>query len=154
MLLGGDSMNNLQYLRKKHDLTLREIERFTNINFSNLAQIEKGKRNLTQKHIETLCSFFKVSSDFLLGKSDFGISLSLSSGFITINKADYESYLSNNLIEQYIFNKEVIRKAKKELEDSIDPLFNQDTKEEINKELNKLSKKQLEKVLTFIKEFL
>lgn len=154
MIIGGDSMNNCLYLRKHNDLSLREIEKYTKINFSNYGLIEKGKRSLTQNHIEILCSFFKVSSDFLLGKSEFGILLSLSNGFITINKNDYEYYKNNNLLKEYIFNNEIVRVACKELEDSIDPLYNQDTKEEINRELNKLSKKQLEKVLTFIREIL
>ena len=147
-------MNKLNYLRNKAGLSFRQLETLTNIDKSALNLLEKEKQRLNDKYINTFCSFYKVSSDFLLGKSEFGIYLQLSNGFTTVNKADYENYLHNNLIEEYIFNKEVIRKAKKELEDSIDPLFNQDTKEEIATELNKLSKKQLEKVLTFIREIL
>lgn len=145
-------MNNLYWLRKEHNLTLRQLEQNTKINFSNLAQIEKGNRCLTQKHIDILCDFFGVSSDFLLGKSDFGIYLNLSTGFITINKNDYLHYKFSNLINEFVVDNQVIRSATKELENNIDPLFNRDLIEQINQELKTLTKKQLEKVLKLINE--
>lgn len=147
-------MNKLTYLRTSCGLSFRELEKEVHIDKASLNLIEKGKVKLTETRIETFCSFYKVTSDFLLGKSDFGIQLSLSNGFVTINKQDYETYKNNNLLKEYIFNGEIVRVATQELENSIDPLFNQDIKEEINLELNKLNKKQLEKVLTFIKEIL
>ena len=145
-------MNNLNYLREQNGLSYRALETCVGIDKAMLVQLEKGKVKLTEMRIDTFCQFYKVSSDFLLGKSDFGIYLNLSSGFITLNKADYESYKLKGLINEYIFNNEIMRTAKNELEDLVDPLYNKDLKEQINNELDKLSQKQLEKVLTLIKE--
>lgn len=62
--------NRIKELRKKNNLSLREVDEKVNINYSQLARIERGESFLTQQHIETLSSFFGVSSDYLLGLSD------------------------------------------------------------------------------------
>jgi transcriptional regulator with XRE-family HTH domain len=57
----------LRELRKSYGLTLRELDEKVNINYSQLARIERGEGSLTQQHIQILSSFFNVSSDYLLG---------------------------------------------------------------------------------------
>mgnify|MGYP003310299095 CR=1 FL=1 len=94
-------MNNIGYLRKRLDLTYRSLEKECGIDRSTLNLLEKGKQKLTEARIDTLCSFFKVSSDFLLGKSDYGIIVEIKSGFTSISKDDYERYLSQGLLKEY-----------------------------------------------------
>lgn len=63
-------MTNLKYLREEKRLTLRELADKIGINFTALSRIETGNRNLNDEDIRILCSFFNVSSDYLLGLSD------------------------------------------------------------------------------------
>mgnify|MGYP000847452003 CR=1 FL=1 len=63
-------MNRLREIRKKHQLTLRQLDEQVNINYSQLARIEKGEASLTNQHIEILTKHFAVSADYLLGLSD------------------------------------------------------------------------------------
>lgn len=60
----------LKELRKEHKLSLRELDKQVNINYSQLARIERGESLLSQQHIQILTNFFGVSADYLLGLSD------------------------------------------------------------------------------------
>ena len=62
--------NRLFEIRMAADLSLRELGEKTNISYTSLGAIENGKRPFTQEHLITLCNFFEVSSDYLLGLSD------------------------------------------------------------------------------------
>jgi transcriptional regulator with XRE-family HTH domain len=66
----------LRELRKSYGLTLRELDEKVNINYSQLARIERGEGSLTQQHIQILSSFFNVSSDYLLGINEIVITVS------------------------------------------------------------------------------
>lgn len=146
-------MNNLGYLRKRLNLTYRALEKECGIDRSTLNLLEMGKQKLTESRIDTLCSFFKVSSDFLLGKSDYGIIVELKNGFTAITKNQYEEFVSKELLKEYIQCKSIWRIPNDELEEQLDPNKNKDIKEEIENEMKNLSRKELEKVLKFIKEF-
>ena len=146
-------MNNLGYLRKHLNLTYRALEKECGIDRSTLNLLEMGKQKLTEARIETLCSFYKVSSDFLLGKSNYGILVEIKSGFTVIDKNKYEEYLSNNLIKEYVQCGSVWRIPDDKLEEQLDPTINQDIREEITNEMKTMSRNELEKVLKFIKEF-
>ena len=63
-------MNRLNKLRTEKRITLRELAEKVNIDYTALSRVENGKRNLTDNDIAILCSFFNVSSDYLLGFSD------------------------------------------------------------------------------------
>lgn len=63
-------MNRLNKLRTEKRITLRELAEKVNIDYTALSRVENGKRNLTDNDIAILCSFFNVSSDYLLGYSD------------------------------------------------------------------------------------
>ena len=146
-------MNNLKYLRSRLDIPLRKLGEYTHIAYTTLGRLEKGDRDFRLEHINALCDFFKVSSDFLLGKSDYGIFIEIKSGFVTINKKDYEDYLIDNLLKEYVQYGSVWRIPDDKLEEQLDPTINQDIREEINDEMKTMSRKELEKVLKFIKEF-
>lgn len=60
-------MNRLRELRVSSNLTLQELAKIMNMSYSNIAMMERGERSLTQENVELFCSFFKVSSDYLLG---------------------------------------------------------------------------------------
>ncbi|VEU80027.1 LexA repressor [Haploplasma axanthum] len=60
----------LKELRKRNNLSLRELDEKVNINYSQLARIERGESFLSQQHIKVLSEFFGVSSDYLLCLSD------------------------------------------------------------------------------------
>jgi transcriptional regulator with XRE-family HTH domain len=60
----------LRELRKSRNLSLRELDAKVNINYSQLARIERGESYLNQQHIDVLSQFFGVTSDYLLGKSE------------------------------------------------------------------------------------
>lgn len=64
-------MNNLRKLRKEKNLTLVELAEKTRISKSALSFLENEKRTFTQEHLEILTTFFGVSTDYLLGKTEF-----------------------------------------------------------------------------------
>lgn len=149
----GNEMNNLKYLREKTHLSLRQLSKECGLSDSLLSLLESEKRMWRLSHIETLTNFFKVSSDFILGKSNYGILVEIKSGFTAIDKEQYEEYLSNNLIKEYVQYGSVWRIPDDKLEEQLDPTINQDIREEITNEMKTMSRKELEKVLKFIKEF-
>ena len=63
-------MNRLKKLRNEKRLTIRELGEETNISYSSISAMENEIRPFTQGNLEILCSFFNVSSDYLLGLSD------------------------------------------------------------------------------------
>lgn len=63
-------MNRLKELRKEKRLTIRELGERVNISYSTISAMENEIRPFTQANLELLCSFFNVSSDYLLGYSD------------------------------------------------------------------------------------
>ena len=147
-------MNRLAYLRKSLGFTLRELGEKTGIVFQTLARLENGSTGLRESYINKLCAFYSVTVDFLLGKTDKGIYVETSDGFITINKADFENYIYEKRLSQHIFNGSVHRIPSKDLEEEINPLLAGDLLGEIKKELDAMPAKNLEKVYKFIKEIL
>lgn len=63
-------MNNLRKLRNEQKITMDELSAKTNISKSVISYLENEKRPFTQEHLEILSKFFKVSIDYLLGKTD------------------------------------------------------------------------------------
>lgn len=166
-------MNNLKKLRTELKLSQVQLSEYTGIPRSNLSNLENGDRPFRQIHIEKLTAFFGVTSDYLLGKSDYGFEVmsedDLDPCFIT--EKEYEQYKENIKIE--IFNSGLetdvltIKTLKnttstyflkyrvtRELKGSFSDYGINRTKIEIIDWLNKLDEYDLEKVLRFIKEFL
>lgn len=65
-------MNRLRELRLWHKLTLKELEEHLNNQYlyTTLGKMERGERSLTDTDINILCDYFKVSSDYLLCRTD------------------------------------------------------------------------------------
>lgn len=63
-------MNRLRELRKERGLTLRELADKVNISFANIGAIEREYVGLNEDTINTFCSYFNVSADYLLGRTD------------------------------------------------------------------------------------
>jgi len=65
-------MNRIKQLRKEANITLRKLGEYTSVSPTVLTYLNNDKRAIRQVHIEKLCSFFNVTADYLLGKSDNG----------------------------------------------------------------------------------
>ncbi len=60
----------LKELREEKNISQMELAKQTNISQSSIAKWELGKREPTAYNIVTLCKFFHVSADYLLGLED------------------------------------------------------------------------------------
>ena len=147
-------MNNLKYLRLRLNISLRKLDEYTHVAYTTLARLEKGERSFRLSHIDTLTDFFKVSSDFLLGKSDYGIIVELKNSFAVISKSDYEKYLEKDMLKEYVEFNSVWRIPSDELENILEKDSESAIKKELLSEIDMLSEEQLKKVLKFIKEIL
>lgn len=57
----------LKGLREDKDLYQKDIAKILNTSQSYYAQYENGKRALPIEHLKTLCLFYGVSADYILG---------------------------------------------------------------------------------------
>lgn len=57
----------LRDLREDRDLTQEEVAKILNTSQSYYAKYENGIRPMPIKHIRTLCLFYRVSADYVLG---------------------------------------------------------------------------------------
>ena len=60
--------NNLRRIRETKRFTLKEVEQQTGISYSVLSRIELGERDLSEYHIRILADFYKVPTDYILGR--------------------------------------------------------------------------------------
>src|SRR5690554_897018 len=60
-------MNRLRELRKKKNLTLRDLSDILNISFGQLGKLERGESLMSSEQIKLFTNFFNVSADYLLG---------------------------------------------------------------------------------------
>lgn len=142
----------LQYLKKDANISTVELAENTGIDRSVLCLLENGRRSLKQNHINDLCFFYSVSTDFLLNKSDDGIivfdtdmqSIKLSlkdyesikpNVEIKIKKSDLGTYISREIINDSIYSKKIFYKAYLELG-------------------KQMTEEQLEKAVRFIKDYI
>lgn len=61
----------IRYLRLKNNLTSKELSKALNISESSISLYENGKREPSIKLIIKMADYFNVSTDYLLGVSDF-----------------------------------------------------------------------------------
>lgn len=54
-------------LRTDNDLTQKDIAKILNISQQYYSEYEKGNRELPLRHLITLCQFYHVSADWILG---------------------------------------------------------------------------------------
>jgi transcriptional regulator with XRE-family HTH domain len=60
----------LRDLREDHDKTQQEIAAVLGTSQTMYARYERGANELPIRHLLTLCSYYGVSSDYLLGRTD------------------------------------------------------------------------------------
>ena len=63
-------MNRLRILRKEKRLTLIELSSLIHINKTSIARYETGEVEMKADTLKTFASFFNVSTDYLLGKTN------------------------------------------------------------------------------------
>ena len=63
--------NRLKELRHKAKVTQKELAQSINSSQQNIALYEQGRRKPKYETLEKLSVFFNVSTDYLLGKTDF-----------------------------------------------------------------------------------
>lgn len=59
--------NVLRDLREDHDLTQSDIAKILNTTQSYYAKYENGHHPFPIEHLKTLCLFYRVSADYILG---------------------------------------------------------------------------------------
>lgn len=57
----------IRELREDHDLTQRELAEILGTTQQVYSRYEKGINEIPLRHIITLCNFYKVSADYILG---------------------------------------------------------------------------------------
>lgn len=60
----------IRWLRENKELYQKDIAQILQTTQSYYAQYENGKRQIPNIHIKTLCLFYNVSADWLLGLPD------------------------------------------------------------------------------------
>ena len=63
-------MNRLRELRKERKLTLVELAEILHMNRTSISRYELGEVEMKADTIQIFSEFFRVSADYLLGKSD------------------------------------------------------------------------------------
>jgi transcriptional regulator with XRE-family HTH domain len=63
-------IKRIRDLREDHDLTQQQIADILGTSQTMYARYERGANALPIHHLLTLCAYYKVSSDYILGLSD------------------------------------------------------------------------------------
>lgn len=63
-------IERIRELREDHDLTQKEIADYLGTTQQVYSRYEKGENEMPIRHILALCSFYKVSADYILGLKD------------------------------------------------------------------------------------
>ena len=63
-------MNNLKLLRKTKGVTQQQVADYLGINRVSYTDFENGKTNIKPVYLVKLAEYFKVSTDYILGKDD------------------------------------------------------------------------------------
>ena len=66
----AEYIKRIRDLREDHDKTQQEIAEVLGTSQTMYARYERGANELPLRHLLTLCRYYKVSSDFILGLSD------------------------------------------------------------------------------------
>ena len=63
-------IKRIRDLRVDHDLTQQEIAEVLGTSQSMYARYERGANELPIHHLLTLCDYYRVSADYILGRTD------------------------------------------------------------------------------------
>ncbi len=69
------SGERIKEFRKENKLTQKDLANFLNTTFSSIAWNEKGRNFIATPFLIMICSKYKISADYLLGKIDRKITL-------------------------------------------------------------------------------
>ena len=65
-----DYVKRIPDLREDHDYTQEQVAQFLGTSQTMYARYERAANELPIRHLLTLCSLYRVSSDYILGLSD------------------------------------------------------------------------------------
>ena len=65
-----DYRTRMRELREDHDLTQKDVGTLLNKSQQGYSHIENGKAELKIEDLITLCDFYHVTSDYLIGRSN------------------------------------------------------------------------------------
>ena len=65
-----DYRERLRALREDHDLSQQQVAEVINKSQQGYSHIENGRAELKIEDLKTLCAFYEVSSDYLIGTTD------------------------------------------------------------------------------------
>ena len=65
-----DYITRIRDLREDHDKTQQEIANVLGTSQTMYARYERGANEMPIHHLITLCNYYKVSADYLLGRTD------------------------------------------------------------------------------------
>ena len=57
-------------LREDHDLTQREVAEILGTSQTMYARYERGANELPIRHLVALCDYYRISTDYFLGRTD------------------------------------------------------------------------------------
>ena len=92
ILFSGESemYRRLRDLREDHDLTQKQIAKILSLTNSAYAKIERGEHALTADVLVTLSNFYDVSTDYLLGLTDFPVKFALENNLLNFIECENE----------------------------------------------------------------
>lgn len=65
-----DYKKRLRDLREDHDLTQKQVADILGTSQTMYARYERGANEFPIRHLLTLCNYYRVSADYLLGRTD------------------------------------------------------------------------------------
>ncbi len=166
-------MNRLKALRKRANITLRQLEKYVCIRNATLSLIENEKQPFREIHIQKLTSFFDVSSDYLLGYSHIGIGIYFEDEHAVISDSELRKIEEKNEVKEQLIKMPFPHKmdivtpnTQKTIVETVYAVFrsvdiqkaeasvNRSVRERLDKELDRLDTNDLEKVLKFVNEYI
>lgn len=57
----------IRNLREDHDMTQAQVALILNTTKNQVGKYERGEQDMNIKHLITLCAFYNVSADYILG---------------------------------------------------------------------------------------
>lgn len=63
-------VERIKELREDHDLTQSDIANFLQTTQQVYSRYEKGENEMPIRHLISLCSYYEVSADYILGFTD------------------------------------------------------------------------------------
>lgn len=62
--------SRLKEVRIKNKITLRELAKILDVNFSTISRWENGEISPSIDNLKNICDYFDISADYLIGRID------------------------------------------------------------------------------------